>query len=204
MRTWLCLLALGSWLVASLPNGLSTAAAVHGMLQIQNATPPATLTLPSNRPLTTTPSTPTLVPIPGTNIVLGITYIGPSWFRPTLLENLLAGAYNAILTPVADRPDEPVVPLPWFHQCASESWHDTIAMRVRGSEGNEGAFTWRRLYWVLAGLLQFMLGGELRQLHPLNFDVNVVGEGTVAVGLLWYSQRPLVGGKEAEGGGVMG
>ena len=50
-------------------------------------------------------------------------------------------------------------------------------------------FTWQQLEWVLAGLLRFM-EGEPTQLHPLNFDVNVVGQGIVAAGVLWYSQSP--------------
>lgn len=39
------------------------------------------------------------------------------------------------------------------------------------------------------GLLHFM-EGEPMHLHPVNFDVVVVGTGTVAAGMLWHSQSP--------------
>ena len=38
--------------------------------------------------------------------------------------------------------------------------------------------------------------GEPQRLHPVNFDVNVVGEGIVAAGVLWYSQRPVIEARE--------
>ena len=51
-------------------------------------------------------------------------------------------------------------------------------------------FTWLQLEWVLDGLLGFMEGGEPGRLHPVNFEVDVVEQGTVAAGVLWYSQSP--------------
>ena len=73
-----------------------------------------------------------------------------------------------------------------------------MAIRVRGNEGK--VVTWRQLSWVLAGLRHFM-EGEPMQLHPVNFDVNVVGIGMVAAGILWHSQSPALGGWRAESGG---
>ena len=52
--------------------------------------------------------------------------------------------------------------------------------------------TWLQLEGVLDGLLGFM-EGEPKQLHPINFEVNMVGEGTLAAGVLWYSQSPPAG-----------
>lgn len=52
------------------------------------------------------------------------------------------------------------------------------------------SFTWLQLDWVLLGLLRFMKGEKSMLSHPINFDVNAVGEGIVAAGLLWYSQSP--------------
>ena len=188
MRACACLSALLFWLAASLFDGVT---AGPGILQPQNSTPhppTAILTLPYT-PLNTTESPPILVPVPGSDICLHITYLGPSWFATSLLKNLLSSAYGKILASVNEHPDDLVAPLPWFHKCYSTQWHDTIAIRMRGNGGR--AFTWRRLSWTLAGLLQFM--EDPRHLHPLNFDVYAVEEGVVAAGVLWYSQSPAGG-----------
>lgn len=47
------------------------------------------------------------------------------------------------------------------------------------------------------GLLKYLKEGEPLQLHPVNFDVDIVGKGIVAAGVLWYSQSPP---PRAEGG----
>lgn len=57
--------------------------------------------------------------------------------------------------------------------------------------------TWRQLHWVLTGLLFFM-EGEPMHLHPVNFDVVVVGTGMVAAGMLWRS--PFRGVERGSGG----
>lgn len=157
--------------------------------QRQNSTPRTpqplinTLTAPH-----TTVSLPTTVPAPGTDISLRITHIGASWFAASLVEALCSGAHAAIRESVAWHPDEAVAPLPWFHSLYSQRWRDTIAVRIRGNEGK--VFTWLQLEWVLDGLLGFMEGGEPGRLHPVNFEVDVVEQGTVAAGVLWYSQSP--------------
>lgn len=42
------------------------------------------------------------------------------------------------------------------------------------------------------------------RLHPVNFDVDSVGQGIVAVGVLWYSQsRPPRAVEEGRKGGLV-
>ena len=41
--------------------------------------------------------------------------------------------------------------------------------------------------WVLTGLQTFIEEGEPIRLHPADFDVDAVGEGTVVAGVLWCS-----------------
>ena len=137
-----------------------------------------------------TSSVPFIVPLPETGSWLRITYIGESWFATSILEGLFSGAREQIRESVFGHPDDSVAPLPWLYSLYSEEWRDTIAIRIRGNQGKVP--TWLLLEWVLAGLLSFMEKDPM-MLHPVNFDVNVVEEGIVAAGVLWYSQRRAVG-----------
>ncbi|CAF9937954.1 MAG: hypothetical protein ALECFALPRED_007460 [Alectoria fallacina] len=177
------------------------------ILEQQNSTPwtPLPLTIPLNATLPSpniyTPiSLPPSFPIIGTDISLRVTYIGESWFTLSILHRLFSSAYFRIKEAVAAYPDDPVKPLPWFHSLYDKQWRDALAIRIRGNQGK--VLTWLQLERVLDGLRGFMVEGEPMQLHPVNFEVNVVGEGTVAAGVLWYSQSSPAGKVEERRRGV--
>lgn len=133
---------------------------------------------------------PTIVPVPGTDVYLMITYISESWLETSLLESFFTDAHERIQETLATHADDPIAPIPWFYGLYDSRRRETIAIRIRDHQGK--IVTWRQLDSVLTGLLMFM-GGRPRELHPVNFDVNVVNKGKVAVGVLWYSQVPPLG-----------
>lgn len=163
-------------------------------------TPPLQLLPPTSKPpnTTTTPTPTIIIPIPNTDLYLRITYTGKNWIATTVLAQLFTSAHAQIQEPVARHPDDAVAPLPWFHSIYSKQWGDTIAIRVRGN--GDKMCTWLQLDCVLTALRMYMEGGPTR-LHPVNFDVDSVREGIVAVGVLWYSQsRPPRAVEEGEAG----
>ena len=149
------------------------------------STPISILTLKNTTltPPITTANGPTIIPIPGTDILLRITYIGETRIASSLLNKFLSSADQSIFNSVFSHPHERVTPLPWFHQRYDEQSGSTIAIRVRGD--GDKVPDWLQLVWVLVALRDFVG----REPHPVNFDVRVVDQGVVAAGVLWYSQH---------------
>ena len=119
-------------------------------------------------------------PIPGTLITLDIGYIGSTAIPPIDLSATLTSALQE-LEPCVMREGAQAIPkTQWLYGSKMANvWFSIVFYPGR-------TLSWQQLNWIIVGLLHWMTGEGLSNCKTLAFDIEILGQGLVGLGSVFY------------------
>ena len=126
-------------------------------------------------------------PIPGTPITLDFESIGPAAISPIDISGTLTSALQIIEPHLMREGGQAIPGNQWMYRDRMTN----VSFGVIGHPRR--TVTWQQLSWITVGLLHWMTGPGLSDCKSLTFDINIAGQGIVAIGLAYQYHTSLTG-----------